>query len=66
MSLPPLQAGMVASLAESEKQIAKAQAAARRQDKLAEERVTRAEEQIAALTQARQELDSKVSSHPGC
>lgn len=52
---------MTASLAEAGKQGAHAQAAARRQDKLAEERVSRAEQQIAALTQARQELDSRVS-----
>lgn len=50
-------------VAEHEQEVSQLQAAARRQDRLAEEKLRRAEEQIASMTQARQQLDNKVSTH---
>lgn len=52
---------MARILAEHEQEVAQMQMGARRQDRLAEEKLRRAEEQIAAMAQARQQLDNKVS-----
>ncbi len=53
-------ASIVSTLAEHGQQVAQLQAAARRQERLADERLLRAEHQIAAMAQARRELDNKV------
>jgi len=53
-------ASVVSKLAEHGQQVAQLQAAARRQERLADERLLRAEHQIAAMAQARRELDNKV------
>ena len=53
-------ASVVSTLAEHGQQVAQLQAAARRQERLADERLLRAEHQIAAMAQARRELDNKV------
>jgi len=53
-------ASVVSTLAEHSQQVAQLQAAARRQERLADERLLRAEHQIAAMGQARRELDNKV------
>lgn len=52
-------ASVVSTLAEHGQQVAQLQAAARRQERLADERLLRAEHQIAAMAQARRELDNK-------
>ena len=57
-----MQASVMSTLGEHRQEVSQLQAAARRQDRLAEDRLQRAQEQIASMTQARQELDSKVSS----
>ncbi|KAL3162397.1 hypothetical protein ABBQ32_010071 [Trebouxia sp. C0010 RCD-2024] len=52
--------GSVARMvAEHEQEVSQLQAAGRRQDRLAEEKLRRAEEQITSMTQARQQLDNK-------
>lgn len=51
----------MSTLSEHRQEVTQLQAAARRQERLAEDRLQRAQEQIASMTQARQELDSKVS-----
>ena len=51
---------MAGTIAEHQREVSQAQAAGRRQDRLAEERLLRAEQQIAHMALARQELDSKV------
>ena len=53
-------ASIASTLAEHGQQVAQLQAAARRQERLADERLLRAEHQIAAMAQARRELDNKV------
>ena len=52
---------MARMAAEHEQEVSQLQAAARRQDRLAEEKQRRAEEQIASMAQARQQLENKVS-----
>lgn len=56
-----LQASIVNSTAEHAQRVAQLQAAAKRQERLAEERLQRAEQQIMSMAQARRELDNKVS-----
>jgi len=53
-------ASVVSTLAEHGQQVAQLHAAAKRQERLADERLLRAEHQIAAMAQARRELDNKV------
>ena len=52
---------MARVIAEHEQEVSQLQAAARRQERLGEEKLRRAEEQIASMAQARQQLDNKVS-----
>ena len=52
---------MARVVAEHEQEVSQLQAAARRQERLGEEKLRRAEEQIASMAQARQQLDNKVS-----
>ena len=53
-------------LAEQQQEVRQQQAGARRQDRLAEERLRRSEDQIASMAQARQELDHKVCITRSC
>jgi hypothetical protein len=55
-----VKASVVSTLAEHGQQVAQLHAAAKRQERLADERLLRAEHQIAAMAQARRELDNKV------
>ena len=61
-----LQASVTSMLAEQQQEVRQVQAGARRQDRLAEERLRRAEDQIASMAQARQELDHKVCTSQPC
>ena len=53
-------------LAEQQQEVRQMQAGARRQDRLAEERLRRCEDQITSMAQARQELDHKVCTTLSC
>lgn len=53
-------------LAEQQQEVRQVQAGARRQDRLAEERLRRAEDQITSMAQARQEVDHKVHTSQPC
>ena len=55
-----LQASVTSMLTEQQQEVRQVQAGARRQDRLSEERLRRAEDQIASMAQARQEQDHKV------
>lgn len=58
-----MQASVTRMLVEQQQDVRQAQAGARRQDRLAEERLRRAEDQIVSMAQARQEVDHKVCTH---
>ena len=53
-------------LAEQQQQVKQVQGGMRRQDRLAEERLRRAEDQIASMVEAMQELDHKVLTARPC
>ncbi len=57
-----VQASIVSTLSGHGQQVAQLQAVAKRQERLAEERLLRAEQQIASMAQSRRELDNKVGA----
>ena len=57
-----LQASIASSITEHGQQVSQLQAAAKKQGRMAEERLQRAEQLIASMAQAKRELDNKVKN----
>ena len=55
-----LQANIASSVSDYRQQVTQLQAAAKKQARMAEERVQRVEQQVASMAQAKRELDNKV------
>ena len=55
-----LQANIASSVSDHGQQVTQLQAAAKKQARMAEERVQRVEQQVASMAQAKRELDNKV------